>query len=137
MYVHTSTKQITKIAYDEKEFDDFRHYPFKKMYAKHLPWLVSLAEESAACNEFKNRLQAALNTHQTDNAVVRTISRLISYDGSVINELSTGQAIRIETLSHLWQFLRERLSVVPIPICCLICITSLQLLPKNRRLRMI
>jgi lysine 2,3-aminomutase len=78
----------------------------KKMYAKHLPWLVSLAEESAACNEFKNRLQAALNTHQTDNAVVRTISRLISYDGSVINELSTGQAIRIETLSHLWQFLR-------------------------------
>ena len=27
----------------------------KKMYAKHLPWLVSLSEESAAGNEYKNR----------------------------------------------------------------------------------
>ena len=78
----------------------------KKMYARHLPWLVRLAEESAACDLFKNRLQAALNTNKTDNAVVRKISRLISYDGSVINELSTGNEMRIESLSLLWQFLR-------------------------------
>lgn len=87
----------------------------KQMYTKHLPWLQCVAEESAECHQFKSRLEEALssfeyedesNTKKTDNASVRKILRLVEYDSSVIDELSTGEEIQIQTITLLWKFLR-------------------------------
>lgn len=89
-----------------------------KVYNRDFPQLVAMAEESVNVKLFREALRSyvssriALNGGGSNmgNAVAKRILLLIEYDGSPIDELSTGEELSIQTISYFWQFLTGKLT---------------------------
>lgn len=85
----------------------------KNRYTNEFPGLTLLAESSKDEKQFKKRLEEFVAEHvknwgkpnEIGNAAAKRILRLIENDNKIVDELSTGEKIKIETISLLWCFL--------------------------------
>lgn len=79
----------------------------KNKFKKDFPHLFQIAESCSDEMQFKERLHAYISEFkQEGNTTIDRILLLIENDQTVVNELSTGQQLKIETISLLWHFLR-------------------------------
>lgn len=81
----------------------------KQVYKHELPDIFALGTQSMNENNFTHKLKEYLNAHREREASEQLL-KLIKYNGSSINELSTGENIQVETISMLWKFLTGQLS---------------------------
>lgn len=87
----------------------------KNKYKKDLPKLCQLAESTSDEAQFKARLRSFILTQkQTENNIISNaaaarILLLIQNDDTIVDELSTGKKIKIETITNLWRFLKDRI----------------------------
>lgn len=87
-----------------------------KVFNRNFPHLVTMAEESRNIKLFREALRSFVSSRMEineggsnmGNAVAKRILLLIEYDGSPIDELSTGQEMHIQTITYLWQLLAGR-----------------------------
>ena len=78
----------------------------KQIYFKKLPEIVSMARNSGDVIIFKAKLSAYLaEQYGMEDKAVRSIFRLIEFDGRRIYELSRGESITVLTISLLYSFL--------------------------------
>lgn len=88
----------------------------KKVYHRSFPQLIAIAEESGSATLFKEALRSYISSglrHGAEddarrNAAARQILLLIEYDGTSVNDLSTGEDVPVQTITLLWQFLSGR-----------------------------
>lgn len=89
-----------------------------KVFNRDFPDLVTMAEESRSVKLFREALRSFVSSRMElngrssnmGNAVAKRILLLIEYDGSPIDELSTGEELSIQTITYLWQFLTGKLT---------------------------
>lgn len=89
-----------------------------KVFNRDFPQLVAMAEESMNVKLFREALRSFVSSRielngggsNMGNAVAKRILLLIEYDGSPIDELSTGKELSVQTISFLWQFLSGKLT---------------------------
>lgn len=89
-----------------------------KVFNRDFPHLVAMAEESRNIKLFREALRSFVSSRiavnegggNMGNAVAKRILLLIEYDGSPIDELSTGQELSIQTITYLWQLLAGKLT---------------------------
>lgn len=89
-----------------------------KVFKRDFPQLVAMAEESMNVKLFRDALRSFVSSRivlneggrNIGNAVAKRILLLIEYDGSPIDELSTGEELSVQTISYLWQFLCGKLT---------------------------
>lgn len=85
-------------------------YPkLKKAFINDLPDIVRMAEKSEDASVFKKELVSYLNEQRTlsdkRKEPVDAVLTLLENEEKVIDELSTGQKLQINTISWLWYFL--------------------------------
>lgn len=91
----------------------------RKEFDKRFPHITAIAKKSETPEQFKEELrflvssrpeQAATAAEESiRNLVIRRLLRLIHYDNTPVDELSTGERLTIRTITYLWQFLNDRL----------------------------
>ena len=89
-----------------------------KVFNRDFPHLVAMAEESRNIKLFREALRSFVSSKiavnegggNMGNAVAKRILLLIEYDGSPIDELSTGQELSVQTITYLWQLLAGKLT---------------------------
>lgn len=89
-----------------------------KVFNRDFPHLVAMAEESRNIKLFREALRSFVSSRiavnegggNMGNAVAKRILLLIEYDGSPIDELSTGQELSVQTITYLWQLLAGKLT---------------------------
>jgi len=87
----------------------------RKNYRRTFPGLIDMAVRNSTPELFKKDLHAYFSfkidhtTSEVRTTAYRRILRLIECDGTVVNELSTGDRLSIHTITYLWQFLRGEL----------------------------
>ena len=89
----------------------------RKKFVRDFPQLVTLAQDSATVDIFKESLRFWVSSKsepsQTGenmrNVLVKRLLRLIKYDNTFVDELSTGERIQILTITYLWEFLSNNL----------------------------
>jgi len=85
----------------------------KKDYFHKLPWITEMAGETETASQFKEALSSYLlllkDEDSQKNIVIERLLRLIEFDGTTIDELSTGQNIIIQTITYLWRYLKGEL----------------------------
>lgn len=94
----------------------------KKEYNNSFPKLAIMAEESESCDSFKKALLRFVNSKLTiaDNKshlremTAQRFFLLLEHDGTSVDELSTGEVLRVNTIYYLWLFLCDR----NIESCC-------------------
>jgi len=85
----------------------------RNKYKQDFPQLSNIAELCPDEAQFKKRLQTFILTHQQQknnaisDAAGTRILLLIQHDHTVVDELSTGEQLKIETITNLWRFLKE------------------------------
>lgn len=90
-------KKINELAVDD----------LKRLYKKNLPFIYNMAEKCDCANEFKVSLAACAAQYlQSAPERAACILNLIKNDGMVVQELSTGEEIKIETVTALWIWLK-------------------------------
>lgn len=88
----------------------------KQLYRHELPGLTDMAEQSLNDADFKSRLIEFLTRHtMAPTSASEQIRLLIDYDGKIIDELSTGEGIRVNTFGLLRQFLTGTLENPDMP----------------------
>lgn len=88
----------------------------KRVYNQNFPQLVAMAEESENAEFFKEALRSFVSSRlrpeveeiDNQNAAARRILLLIEYNNTVVDELSTGEKLPVQTITYLWQFLNGR-----------------------------
>lgn len=86
----------------------------KKVFKRDFPQLITLAEKSENVSQFKDELRSFISAllepegggNETRNVVAKRILLLIDNDGTVVDELSTGEKLPIRTFTFFRQFLR-------------------------------
>ncbi|MCS2892950.1 KamA family protein [Parabacteroides faecis] len=89
-----------------------------KVFNRDFPHLVTMAEESRNVKLFREALRSFVSSRieingggsNMGNAVAKRILLLIEYDGSPIDELSTGEEMSIQTITYFWQLLAGKLT---------------------------
>jgi len=89
-----------------------------KVFNRDFPHLVTMAEESRNVKLFREALRSFVSSRieingggsNMRNAVAKRILLLIEYDGSPIDELSTGEEMSIQTITYFWQLLAGKLT---------------------------
>lgn len=89
-----------------------------KVFNRDFPYLIAMAEESRNIKLFREALRSFVSSRietndgggNMGNAVAKRILLLIEYDGSPIDELSTGQELSVQTITYLWQLLAGKLT---------------------------
>lgn len=89
-----------------------------KVFNRDYLHLVTMAEESRNIKLFREALRSFVSSRieinesssNMRNVVAKRILLLIEYDGSPIDELSTGQELSVQTITYLWQLLSGRLT---------------------------
>lgn len=89
-----------------------------KVFNRDFPHLVTMAEESLNVKLFREALRSFVSSRieingggsNMGNAVAKRILLLIEYDGSPIDELSTGEEMPIQTITYFWQLLAGKLT---------------------------
>lgn len=88
----------------------------KQLYRHQLPGLTDMACQSLNDEDFKSRLKEFLIQHTTTGSSdSEQIRLLIDYDGKTVDELSTGEGIRVNTIGLLRQFLTGTLDNPDMP----------------------
>lgn len=80
----------------------------QQLYSQEFPEITTAALASETTDGFKSRLKELLTVHEGKDAG-RQIRLLVDYDGQTVNELSTGEDIRLQTITLLWKFLVGKL----------------------------
>jgi lysine 2,3-aminomutase len=90
-----------------------------KEFDTHFPYLTDIAKKSDNPEQFKENLYAWVSSRSAEPAspaekelrdrAVKRLLRMIAYDGTQVDELSTGHRLTIRTFTWLWQFLTGRL----------------------------
>ena len=89
-----------------------------KVFNRDFPQLVTMAEESQNIKLFREALRSFVSSRieingggsNMGNAVAKRILLLIEYDGSPIDELSTGEELSVQTITYFWQLLTGKLA---------------------------
>lgn len=89
-----------------------------KVFNRDFPHLVTMSEESRNVKLFREALRSFVSSRieingggsNMGNAVAKRILLLIEYDGSPIDELSTGEEMSIQTITYFWQLLAGKLT---------------------------
>lgn len=89
-----------------------------KVFNRDFPHLITMAEESRSVKLFRealrsfvaSRMEINRGVENSNNTVAKRILLLIEYDGSPIDELSTGQELSVQTITYLWQLLTGKLT---------------------------
>ena len=89
-----------------------------KVFNRDFPHLVTMAEESQNIKLFREALRSFVSSRieingggsNMRNAVAKRILLLIEYDGSPIDELSTGEELSVQTITYFWQLLTGKLA---------------------------
>ncbi|WFE84074.1 KamA family radical SAM protein [Parabacteroides chongii] len=89
-----------------------------RVFNRDFPHLVTMAEESLNVKLFREALRSFVSSRieingggsNMGNAVAKRILLLIEYDGSPIDELSTGEEMPIQTITYFWQLLAGKLT---------------------------
>lgn len=89
-----------------------------KVVNRDFPHLVTMAEESQNIKLFREALRSFVSSRieingggsNMGNAVAKRILLLIEYDGSPIDELSTGEELSVQTITYFWQLLTGKLA---------------------------
>lgn len=87
----------------------------KNKYKQDFPQLYKIAKSCSDEVQFKKHLQTFILTHQQEknnaisDAAGTRILLLIQNDNTVVDELSTGEQLKIETITNLWRFLKDAL----------------------------
>lgn len=82
----------------------------RQLYNKEFPDLTDITAASQNVVQFKQFLEEYVCTQSSSKEdVVGQLLLLIHYDGQVIDELSTGQKIAVNTITLLWKFLTDSL----------------------------
>ena len=89
-----------------------------KVFNRDFPHLVTMAEESQNIKLFREALRSFVSSRieingggsNMGNAVAKRILLLIEYDGSPIDELSTGEELSVQTITYFWQLLTGKLA---------------------------
>jgi lysine 2,3-aminomutase len=82
----------------------------RKKFDRCFPQIVALAKRTASVDVFKGELRLFVLSFPPlpeRVVVVERILRLIDYDMSSVDELSTGENLPIRTVTYLWQFLND------------------------------
>ena len=91
----------------------------KQIYTQEMPELVEMAAVSPTVKDFKAGLLKHLDSCGMVNEVAEEAREqmrlLLQYDGQDVHELSTGQAISVQTIRLLYQFLTEKLENIEMP----------------------
>ena len=87
------------------------------LFRREIPFISDMAESSRNAQLFKKKLREAMIKKQKNQKdVCEQILLLLEYDGHMIQELSTGEKIRIRPLTYLWQFLTGHLESLDISV---------------------
>ena len=89
-----------------------------KVFNRDFPQLVTMAEESQNIKLFREALRSFVSSRieingggsNMGNAVAKRILLLIEYDGSPIDELSTGEELSVQTITYFWQLRTGKLA---------------------------
>jgi len=82
----------------------------RQLYNKEFPDLIDITASSQNVVQFKQFLEEYICAQSSSKEdVVGQLLLLIHYDGQVIDELSTGEKIAVNTITLLWQFLTDNL----------------------------
>lgn len=87
----------------------------KHIFKKEFPCLVSMASQHEEFSLFKEDVRTMIVELQNDplyagesqQKAFKQILLLLDYEGKEIDELSTGESMKIHSLFYLWQFLRS------------------------------
>lgn len=86
----------------------------RKIYFRYLPSVMEMAISSQTSELFREKLGAYVRPHvdqggknAAKSMVAACVLSLIAYEDVVVDELSTGESLHIQTISHLWKFLRR------------------------------
>ncbi|GHT30265.1 hypothetical protein AGMMS49574_09450 [Bacteroidia bacterium] len=89
----------------------------RKRFVRDLPQLVTLAQDSVTVDIFKeslrfwvsSKLEPSQMGENIRNVQIKRLLRLIKYDNTFVDELSTEERIQILTITYLWEFLNNNL----------------------------
>ncbi|MDR1557236.1 MAG: KamA family protein [Tannerellaceae bacterium] len=90
----------------------------RKEFDKHFPHITAIAKQSESPGRFKEELCSFVSSRSGQESsveegvrdiVINRLLRLIQYDDMPVDELSTGECLKIHTMTYLWQFLNDRL----------------------------
>lgn len=76
----------------------------RRAYEKNMFWLSSLAVSVNDITEFIERLRTVLKDR--DDRIARQLLLMLDYEGKVVDELSTGEHLQVNSFGYLWKFLR-------------------------------
>lgn len=76
----------------------------RRAYQKNMFWLSSLAVSVNGITEFVERLRIVLKDR--DDRIARQLLLMLDYEGKVVDELSTGEHLQMNSFGYLWKFLR-------------------------------
>ncbi len=99
-----------------KELLNYTVPALKKRYSRYLPVLSALALQHHTPESFKENLCLYVSPYadrENDDVTTKAAScvlQLIAQDHTVVDELSTGQQLRIRTITYLWEFLNGKLT---------------------------
>lgn len=96
----------------------------KNKYKQDFPELFPIAESCSDEAQFKERLKTYISeqfqnkqgNNDVRDAAARQILLLIENDNSVVDELSTGQELKIETITLLWRFLMNKSNIASVDL---------------------
>lgn len=85
----------------------------KEEFNNSFPQLAIIAEESESCDSFKkalllfvsDRMMLIDSKKELRATIAQRILLIIENDGTTIHELSTGEALQVNTIDYLWRFL--------------------------------
>lgn len=86
------------------------HNYVRKLFETNLKNIVNTAQESKNEKEFKEKLKEYIEKYSNQGITTpsaKFISRLIEFDSKEVYELSRNETITIQTISLLWQFLKN------------------------------
>ncbi|MEG0518258.1 MAG: 4Fe-4S cluster-binding domain-containing protein [Bacteroidales bacterium] len=89
---------------------NFNHSQLLEAFTTAFPLLVNRARESRTALLFKEEVKKLLLAHNH----AEPLMQLLENDGKAVNELSTGEQLKIKTITHLWHFLNGKPVKAPI-----------------------
>ena len=82
----------------------------RDLFVRDCPQVTAWASECGSGEAFRQRLKEELQHRENLSAkAARTLRIMADYDGRTVHELSTGEDVRLETMTLLWRFLTQQM----------------------------